>query len=237
MNDVNLLYLEKSINENKLSHAFLIETNNFDECVNDIFSLFLRLNLIYSNNDILNNISVRIIRPVNNSIDKDEILSLQSFLTTTSFDGKYKIYFIVGADMLNLSSANKLLKTLEEPVTKSVGFLITDNVNLILPTLYSRCQIISNSCKLHEFKLDSKLFDILKDFRNIDFESYVSFKQELLKLDKLDIINMFDAYSSYLISCNSTFLISVTDFLSRIKSNANIELQLDRFYIERNKIK
>ena len=43
---------------------------------------------------------------------------------------------------MNNSAANKLLKILEEPPEKTLFFLICDSIELILPTIISRTQII-----------------------------------------------------------------------------------------------
>jgi DNA polymerase-3 subunit delta' len=45
--------------------------------------------------------------------------------------------------MLNGSSANSLLKFLEEPSEGIVGILITDNIRGIHPTIKSRCTVFN----------------------------------------------------------------------------------------------
>ena len=144
MKEENIKYLSNVIDENKLSHAFLVESNNYEDVMNSVFKLFLEKKMIFNIDDIENNISVRILRPIDNLIDKDQILNLQEFLSTMSFDGYYKLFFILNAGLMNEQSVNKLLKVLEEPNEKVVGFLISDNSNELLPTLISRCQVLKN---------------------------------------------------------------------------------------------
>ena len=62
--------------------------------MNSVFKLFSEKKMIFNIDDIENNISVRILRPIDNLIDKDQILNLQEFLSTMSFDGYYKLFFI-----------------------------------------------------------------------------------------------------------------------------------------------
>ncbi len=57
------------------------------------------------------------------------------------FVGQYKVIIIDGAENLNLTSANTLLKTLEEPSPSTVLILISNKKNL-LPTIVSRCQVV-----------------------------------------------------------------------------------------------
>ena len=81
MKEENIKYLSNVIDENKLSHAFLVESNNYEDVMNSVFKLFLEKKMIFNIDDIENNISVRILRPIDNLIDKDQILNLQEFLS------------------------------------------------------------------------------------------------------------------------------------------------------------
>jgi DNA polymerase III subunit delta' len=57
-------------------------------------------------------------------------------------EGTKRFFIIDDADKLNLSSANALLKTLEEPPATTHIFLITSRYNSLLPTIISRCQVL-----------------------------------------------------------------------------------------------
>lgn len=61
-------------------------------------------------------------------------------LSRKSYEGKYKVVVIWQPEKMHLSCANKLLKILEEPPQKTLFFLLTENVEEILPTIYSRTQ-------------------------------------------------------------------------------------------------
>ena len=52
----------------------------------------------------------------------------------------YRVFVIEQADQMNISSANALLKTLEEPAAATVLCLITDRPSRLPPTILSRCQ-------------------------------------------------------------------------------------------------
>ena len=190
MKEENIKYLSNVIDENKLSHAFLVESNNYEDVMNSVFKLFLEKKMIFNIDDIENNISVRILRPIDNLIDKDQILNLQEFLSTMSFDGYYKLFFILNAGLMNEQSVNKLLKVLEEPNEKVVGFLISDNSNELLPTLISRCQVLKNDIDTSNVEVDEDIFNNLCKFKNFNFEDYIKFKVVVSKLDKV-VINNF----------------------------------------------
>ena len=53
-----------------------------------------------------------------------------------------KLYIVQDADMLFDSSANALLKTIEEPPATTVFVLLARSLQSVLPTIVSRCQII-----------------------------------------------------------------------------------------------
>lgn len=232
MKEENIKYLSNVIDENKLSHAFLVESNNYEDVMNSVFKLFLEKKMIFNIDDIENNISVRILRPIDNLIDKDQILNLQEFLSTMSFDGYYKLFFILNAGLMNEQSINKLLKVLEEPNEKVVGFLISDNSNELLPTLISRCQVLKNDIDVSNVEVDEDIFNNLCKFKNFNFEDYIKFKVVVSKLDKVVINNLFLKYLSYLDNENDIFYLKVNAFLNNIRYNVNIDLALDKLYFE-----
>jgi len=55
-------------------------------------------------------------------------------------EGRNKVFIIDPADLLNASSANAMLKALEEPPENSYLILVTRKLQAILPTVRSRCQ-------------------------------------------------------------------------------------------------
>ncbi|MDK2857015.1 MAG: polymerase subunit delta [Verrucomicrobiota bacterium] len=73
----------------------------------------------------------------------DEVRNLIRQLSQTSFAGGWKAGVILSADRMTDQAANALLKTLEEPSSRSLLLLITDQPQSLLPTISSRCQRIS----------------------------------------------------------------------------------------------
>jgi DNA polymerase-3 subunit delta' len=57
-----------------------------------------------------------------------------------SFQGGYKVVMVFGAEQMNLECSNKLLKALEEPPSKTLFILLSENQQEILPTIQSRTQ-------------------------------------------------------------------------------------------------
>ncbi len=85
------------------------------------------------------------IEPDGLSIKKQQIHALQEEFSKTGVESKQKIYMIFHADRMTTNAANSLLKFLEEPNKQTYAILISEQVQKILPTILSRCQIITFS--------------------------------------------------------------------------------------------
>jgi DNA polymerase-3 subunit delta' len=57
--------------------------------------------------------------------------------------GRRKVFIITSAEAMNPASANRLLKTLEEPPGQTTLILTTQNLAGLLPTIISRCQMVT----------------------------------------------------------------------------------------------
>ncbi|RJP21992.1 MAG: DNA polymerase III subunit delta' [Candidatus Abyssobacteria bacterium SURF_5] len=85
---------------------------------------------------------VQIILPTKRSatITVNQIEGLLPFAYMRPIKGRTKVFIFSEADRLGLASANKMLKTFEEPPPSTVFILITDRPENMLPTVASRCQ-------------------------------------------------------------------------------------------------
>lgn len=75
-------------------------------------------------------------------IGVDEASEINKSLSLKAYEGGYKVMIIWMADKMNSEASNKLLKLLEEPPNKTVFILITENLDDLLQTIISRCQIL-----------------------------------------------------------------------------------------------
>ena len=77
---------------------------------------------------------------IKSNITIDQIRRLKKFLNSTSImQNSSKIVIVDSADYLNISSANSMLKILEESNDSTYIFLISNQISLLLPTIRSRC--------------------------------------------------------------------------------------------------
>ena len=78
------------------------------------------------------------------SISVDDIrVQVNSDIQIKPFSSPYKIYIIDTAEKLTEQAQNALLKTMEEPPEYAVLLLLVNNINLILPTILSRCVVLN----------------------------------------------------------------------------------------------
>lgn len=201
--------IKKEFDENINSHVFLFETNNKIEALKDIKNIIkyvIKADEIVSNQiDDETYIELKIIRPDGKDIKKNQILELQDRIKTKPILSDYMFYIIEDAHLLNESSSNKLLKTIEEPDGNIVGFLIAENRDLLLPTIISRCELDElrydesiNTNELDELKdIAENLVMLIETKDLIDFNLYINqskkFK-DIIKENGKVLANMIKDY-------------------------------------------
>jgi len=92
--------------------------------------------------DHLHHPDVILVGPQGQWIRIDQIRDLQRELSHRPYEGKRRVCILTGSDRMRQEAANALLKILEEPPLHTVLILLAANVDLMLPTITSRCQRI-----------------------------------------------------------------------------------------------
>ena len=106
----------------------------------------------------------------------DQIRNIRNFLGQKSIESEKKIVLIIDAHLLNEASSNCLLKTLEEP-SNGIFILVTSQLNLILDTVKSRCQLVrfsSLSRKKIEIFLKDNLDPNCKILEKLNFQELIN---------------------------------------------------------------
>ncbi|HHW68878.1 MAG TPA: hypothetical protein GX747_00870, partial [Tenericutes bacterium] len=196
---------ENAINNNALSHAYLIESNNYNQTFNYILSVVKYIICGHKKSEEKCNIcekiengsfeELKIIEPEGLWIKKEQIEELQNeFLKKPIYSNK-KIYIINEVEKLNTFSSASLLKFLEEPEENIIAILITNNIYSVLDTITSRCQLIKLNryneidYSKHDNKTIVKLSYLIdKDIKNIDL--FIKDNESLFK----DFINFYIEY-------------------------------------------
>ena len=178
--------------------------------------------------------------------------------------GTYQIYVIHHAEMLNLSSANTILKFLEEPENNIIAVLLSTHRYKVLPTILSRCTVMtlkqekSNMIDVNDNQILIKLLNnLLIDTEPliILFNDYYEslFQTKELSLDTLKKISKILQYyiqtndlsslsiKSSDINLNKFQLLEIVsiidEFSVKLQYNVNIKLWLDSLLIKLTEVK
>lgn len=192
--------LINSVKNNRCSHAYLIESNGYSKTLDLAlaFAKYILCPSLYTNCDKCANcpqcknidnkefLELKIIEAEGQWIKKNQLEDLQYDFSKKSILGNKKVYIINGAEKLNVSSSNSLLKFLEEPEEGIIAILITDNIYQLLDTIISRCQILT----LNPSKENSvgNILEILGNnlYNNKeDIQSYINNEENLIKVEKV----------------------------------------------------
>jgi DNA polymerase-3 subunit delta' len=73
----------------------------------------------------------------------DDVRRTVSFFGSTAGEGGWRVAIVDAVDELNRSSANALLKVLEEPPERALLLLVSHAAARVPPTLRSRCRVIT----------------------------------------------------------------------------------------------
>jgi len=173
-------FFRQALQQSKLSHAYLLAGRaSLEEKTNFVLSIAQLLNCTHDQverrpcqkcQQTNFSESVFTVEPDPNSKRGEILLSqvktlLQQIRHTSSL-WRLTIFSSAQQDVLRTESANALLKTLEEPPAKAIFFLCCNDKDLVLPTIGSRCQVISLSGRSgiaaeseHGLKLAQKVFE------------------------------------------------------------------------------
>ena len=70
----------------------------------------------------------------------EQIRALANFINVSTHRSGRRVVLLYPAEALNAIAANALLKTLEEPPPATVFLMVSHNIDLLLPTIVSRCR-------------------------------------------------------------------------------------------------
>ncbi len=253
--------------EEKMAHVYLIETNNMDKLYEDLINVIKNINCEKEYQENCHNCnlcnltnlaslpSLVVIEPDGNNIKKEQVLDLKRRFSFKPIYTQNNIYIIKNADKLNGASANTMLKFIEEPGDNILGFLITTNLNNVIPTIKSRCELLTifydlesvNDEEIYqtiaqeyitktELEKNAKIMYnesiILNKFnerKDIELVFKEIFKIYLAQYEKRESFTPLKNLTSAALRFRLKLLIQ---FLDDINTNANIELLLDKYIIE-----
>lgn len=133
--------LLKLYNNKKLHHAILLDGKK--GIGKSLFAKELAEEILQNKNSTNPDLLIISKDPEKKEITVDKIRKIADFINQTSAISLNKFIIIDSACELNKSSANAILKILEEPHQNNFLILISHNLHRVLATIRSRCQIIN----------------------------------------------------------------------------------------------
>ena len=205
------------------------------------------------------------IYPDGMNIKKEQILNIEEHFSAKPIYLKNNIYIINNADKLNKAAANTMLKVLEEPEDNILGFFITNNKEQMLDTIKSRCQIVLVNYVAGELLTSDENFSNIKELSQIYLKSLLIEKKDGIILNKMvftesvldrnelhnclkfwmilftDAIKQKDLNEfDFLYNISIYKLININKIvfntLKNVTTNVNMELLMDEFVLEVEKI-
>ena len=187
--DKAISFLRSSIENNRIAHAYIftgpsgvgkkITALNYAKALNCLADTAERpCNKCISCTKIesSNHPDVFLVKPdktgrsETSSVKIDAIREIIRSIGLKPYEGRYKVYIIDNAGGLTEEASNAILKTLEEPPANSVMILIVENLDALLSTILSRCQVVKffplgidevENILIKEYKLDTAKAHIL----------------------------------------------------------------------------
>ena len=229
----------KSINLENLPHGIII--NGPKGIGKEIFAKELASELLLNKNTLLQDCDLL---DANNHPDyfilqKDKILlhhitfrktkwdeekgqrNINDFLGITPSIAINKVALIINAQTMNNECQNALLKNLEEPAPNTYIIMVTDRSNVLLETIYSRCQIF-NIPNLSSKEMNAWLSK--RGISEINFNDFPSFYTPLKIIE--DIENDRHLIFKKFISVISDYINNKSDIGSLIKDLSSMDINL-----------
>lgn len=226
--------INNEFSQEKIPHAFLLVGNNTEKPLN-----FLAMSLICDEtlacmkcNDcrkVLENKYGDILKfnGKDISIKKGDIELIQNTFKKSSLEGKAKIYIIENIEYSTKEAMNTLLKMLEEPEDGIYALFTAQNINRVLPTILSRCQII-------DIKPDSKEI-IVKQLKNENIPDDAANILSFLTVDINEARELYDERFEFMQVQVINFIEDL--YFKRNNLIINTQTNLLKKYKERNDIK
>ncbi|MBM7643509.1 DNA polymerase III subunit delta' [Streptococcus loxodontisalivarius] len=179
---------------------------------------------------------LKIVEPTNGLIKTEQIRQMTAEFSKSSFEGKSQFFIIRDADKMHTNATNALLKFIEEPQSQLYILLLTDNAEKVLPTVRSRCQLVTfqkDSAYLEDYLHQKGL--LLTDARVLAFLANSLEEADQLAENKkiLDLAQLCQRFVQNLLSKPDLAYLEVSKlaFQANDKPLQDVTFQLLTYYL------
>ena len=234
-------HFRKAIETKKISHAYIIhgERSSGKEFIAKVFAQALLCEKggkepcgeCHSCHQAVSGNHPDIIRVLHDkpaTIGVEDIrIGINNDILIKPYSSEHKVYIINEAEKMTVQAQNALLKTLEEPPAYAVIILLTSNLEMMLPTILSRCVVLNmkpvpddmvkrylmKELQIPDYKADvctafargnlgkAKALAASEEFDNIKTEA-VSLLKYIGEMDITDIVSAIKKIGEYKIDIN-----------------------------------
>jgi DNA polymerase III subunit delta' len=85
---------------------------------------------------------VRLVEPEKTTISIEQVRNLIGEIAFQPLEARYRVVILDPAEQMRLEAHNSLLKTLEEPISRTIIILVTTNPYMLLETIRSRSRLL-----------------------------------------------------------------------------------------------
>ncbi len=235
-NELILNIINNSVKNNNFSHSYII-SGDYGIGKKTIADYYAKAILCEDKNDTSpcgrclsctsisnkNNSDIIYVTPTKKSIGVQDIRTqVIENLKLKPYKYEYKIFIIDKCETMTLEAQNSLLKSIEEPPSYAIFFLLTTNINNFLSTILSRCitlklkpvksaevydyllknsDISSEDAKFVSYYSEGNIGLALELINNEDFKTnrdniinYVTSVQEKNLVDTIKLVKSFDIF-------------------------------------------
>ena len=211
-------------------HSYLLFSNFSSELVKQA-KMFAML-LAFDSKDYSEHPDIKIIDSENlNTLGVEDIRDVINKDSLSPIEGRYKVVIFPPVKSLTEEASNALLKTIEEPSSRSIFIILSsgkfwshardDSQNTILSTIKSRCRTIFLESE-NEIKFDFSTLDFEKfldgTYLNLDIEKNLVEKLQEATQDLKEI----NETESERIKRYQIFLNTINEFISNFDETRNI---------------
>ena len=151
-------YIGNAVTSDTVSHAYILngEKGSGKKLLANLFAMSLQCQNREADGDACGKCQsckqavsgnqpdiIRVVHEKPTTISVDDIREqANNDIVIKPYSSRHKVYIIADADMMSVQAQNALLKTIEEPPEYAVIMLLTENAEVLLPTIRSRCVML-----------------------------------------------------------------------------------------------
>lgn len=254
--------LEKSIKNNKIVQSYMFSSSDINYIYD--YAIDFSKDLICDGlseeerNTISNRIDknifpeLKIIEPINNVIKKEQFLSIKEYLSNKPLEGNKIVYIIKNCEKMNKKTANSMLKFIEEASDNLIAIFLTNNIDLVLPTIKSRCQLL-NFCNINndiysllnikEVDENDIIEKVILFFKSLEknkintffktkeyIHNFFTSKEEINTFFKILLYIYYD-FLNYLVIDKIKYFTSNKEIYDKLKNDNNINIIINKIKI------